>query len=344
MPPRSYYHSPRHSDYLAYFTAYFPNELQVCRAFLEATNYPYIGNIHHLAAYIGVSSALLKKIISNVNYHYSDFTIPKGGGKERVIYSPKTYLKVIQWWICDNIFSNLKFNESVYGFVKGRNYIDNAKKHFGRKYILNVDVKNFFDSISTEDVKKIFLKLGYPISSSEILSKLCTLDNRLPTGAPTSPVIANLYFKDIDNILELESIKNGWIYTRYADDLTFSANTKINFDFLETLKNVLDEYHLKLNDKKTKFMGPGSRQEITGIVVNSVIGMPKYWRNKTRGFLHNVRKDPSNNLDKIQEVKGLYGVLIYLDPEKNRSITKQAYEVLGILKSHKKPLHETKHK
>ena len=192
MPPRSFYLEPLGTDYLAYARAFFPGEFDRAKEFIEKTGHPFIGNGTHLAAYLGISHSLIRQILHNKKYHYRIFPIPKRNGDYRIICTPKTYLKVVQWWILDNIIGHVNLDDSVHGFRKGRSYISNARQHLGCRHILNVDIEKFFPSISFTMVKEVFSSLGYPEEGADVLAKLTTLNGEAPTGAPTSPTLGNL--------------------------------------------------------------------------------------------------------------------------------------------------------
>jgi hypothetical protein len=332
MPPRSYYAEPRFSDYIAFANAYFPEEKDLAAEFAERTRLPYVESSKHVAAYLGVSPSLVRQIMHNPSYHYREFPLQKANGGERKISTPKTYLKVIQWWVLDNILAPQVLDECVHGFRSGRSYVTNARAHENSRHILNVDIKSFFDSIKMSQVANVFSSLGYSESGSLALTALTTKDGVAPTGAPTSPMIANLIFRDADVELAKFAETNGLIYTRYADDLTFSAQHRISEDAVGHISEIVQAAGFELNVKKTKFMGPGDRQDVTGVVVNSGLSAPREWRNWARGYLHRVRLNPDKGAQELGRVRGVYGILRQFDPEHAKSLTRAALETLEALK------------
>jgi RNA-directed DNA polymerase len=332
MPPRSYYNEPRPSDYVAFAHAFFPEELEQAKQFTEKYGLPYVASSAHVAAYLGVSSSLVRQIIHKPSYHHREFPLKKTSGGERLISTPKTYLKVIQWWISDNIINKFPLEDCVHGFRPGRSYFTNAAAHLGAKNILNVDIKSFFDSIKLSAIANVFSALGYPEGGCLALAALTSKDGVAPTGAPTSPMIANAIFTNIDKSLAGFAAERGLIYTRYADDLTFSADEWIEPSFVEEISKIVALGGFELNSSKTRFMGPGNRQEVTGLVTNTRISLPKEWRNSARGFLHRVQSNPLENLGHLGRVHGLYGVLLQCDPEKQRQLTVQAEQAMLALK------------
>lgn len=332
MPPRSYYTDPRISDYVAFANAYFPEEKALAADFAEHTGLPYIESSAHVAAYLGISPSLVRQIMHKPSYHYREFTLQKTGGGERRISTPKTYLKVIQWWILDNILMRQELGEWVHGFRRGHSYVTNAQSHENSRHILNVDIKSFFDSIKMYQVSDVFASLGYSEGGSSALTALTTIDGIAPTGAPTSPMLANLIFRDADATLAEFARKSEFVYTRYADDLTFSAQNRIAEEAVDRIAEIVESVGFKLNKGKTKFMGPGDRQDVTGVVVNSRLNAPKEWRNWARGYLHRVRLNPTENAKEVRRVRGVYGTLRQFDPEHENSLTRAALQTLDALK------------
>ncbi|KAB2790410.1 RNA-directed DNA polymerase [Brucella anthropi] len=332
MPPRSYYNSPRASDYIAFARAYFPDEQEQANSFVNTYNLPYISSSHHIAAYLGISSALVRQIMHNPNYHYRVFPIQKSSGDPRMISTPKTYLKVMQWWINDNILNKIQLSESVHGFRKGKSYITNARVHFGARHILNVDIKSFFDNITTPQIANVFSSIGYCESGSLTLAALTSKQGKAPTGAPTSPMIANAIFLKADEQLIEFARSKGLRYTRYADDLTFSSDHRIDEEVVGKVNAIVKSSGFQLNDKKTKFMGPGDRQEVTGIIINERMNLSKEWRNFARGYIHSILSNPSGNIQEMGRLLGIYGVLLQVDQNKESNLTKNAYKAIRILK------------
>jgi len=214
--------------------------------------------------------------------------------------------------------------------------LTNAQAHQNSKHILNVDIKSFFDSITTAQVANVFHSLGYSETGSLTLAALTTKDGAAPTGAPTSPMIANAILKLLDSQLAMFAGAQNVIYTRYADDLTFSSNEWIGDGFAAFVAKHVEAHGFKLNTEKTKFMGPGDRKEVTGLVTNSGLNTTKEWRNWARGYLHQVGSDPIKNAGEVERVRGVYGILRQLDPYKQKRLTLMAEQVMSVLNKSRK--------
>jgi hypothetical protein len=213
---------------------------------LAQTGLPPIKTVAELATAMKVSVGGLRFLAWNREVsktsHYIRFRIPKKTGGERLISAPKPDLKRAQHWILENILEKLPTHPAAYGFVAGRSIVDNASSHLGRDVVVNLDLEGFFPSVSWRRVRGLFKNLGFSNQLSSLLALLCSepetveieVDNtrwfvalserRLPQGSPASPAITNLLCRRLDARLAGLAESLGFLYTRYADDLSFSAD------------------------------------------------------------------------------------------------------------------------
>lgn len=222
---------------------------------------------------------------------YTSFKIPKKSGGFREILAPSPLLKEKQREILKKLYQNRvigKISPYSYGFIPGRGIYDNARVHAEKKFVLNVDIKDFFPSCKNKRVNPD----SFGLTREEF--NLLFHEGKLPQGAPTSPIISNMFMADVDVLLpQLLRIRisDDICYSRYADDITISSNSKAIFSpvCMNIIKSVLARYGFSVNEKKTRRMGPSSRKEITGLVVNS--GTPtvsRQFRRKLRAAVHNI--------------------------------------------------------
>jgi retron-type reverse transcriptase len=127
----------------------------------------------------------------------------------------------------------------------------------GAKHILSVDIKNFFPSITIEQVSDTFQSLGYNKSVSDMLSEICCLDDCVPQGAPTSPAIANLVLREMDEKLSKFAQDYSHKYSRYADDLTFSSQDRIDNGFFSKIKSAVKNAGFELKNEKNAIFRDG---------------------------------------------------------------------------------------
>jgi RNA-directed DNA polymerase len=334
MPSRSFYFPPNFDHVESILQDNHEADLNKIFATFRSNRLPPLVDSGSVAQVLGLSSRLIFSIIRNKGKHYRRFKIKKSGGGTRDIASPRTYLKVIQWWVLDNIFRGQKFPDNVMGFVRGRGVHSNAQFHLGADHILNMDLKDFFPSIKIDKVKSIFHSLGYNSIVAEQLSEICTLGDCLPQGAPTSPSLANLTAFDLDHSLTDLAESSGLKYTRYADDLTFSSKFKISEDFKLAVAAKINRRGFSVNERKTRFRGQGGRMEVTGVVINAHAQPPRQWRNKVRMIFFQATKFPMNFCDRLDELNGYLGsVKAYVPDGEQNKLLKSGHEAILAVKS-----------
>lgn len=160
--------------------------------------------------------------ICPIDKAYTTFKIPKKSGGHRLITTPQTSLKIIQHKLNQVLSSVYKVKPSVHGFAIEKSIVTNAKIHLKQRYILNLDLQDFFPSINFGRVRGLFIAKPYNCTQevATILAQICCYNNQLPQGAPTSPIISNMICARLDSQLQKLAKKYWCIYTRYADDIT----------------------------------------------------------------------------------------------------------------------------
>ena len=274
-----------------------------------------------------------------INYHI--FSIPKRNGKERSIKAPRPRLKKAQRWVLREILEHIPVHGSAHGFLPDRSIHTNAGPHTNSRLVLRVDLKDFFPTITYPRVKGVFRKAGYREQIATLLALLCTEPPRkvveekgktyyvslgprsLPQGAPTSPTLTNIVCFRMDRRLTGLARKYGWRYTRYADDFTFSlpANHpgKPNLGLLlGTIRQIAESEGFRINRDKTRLARPGSRQQITGLVVNGADSprVPRKLKRQIRAAIHNAGQGKGfKNGDTYNKMKGYASYIHMTDPE-----------------------------
>lgn len=309
MPSRSFFLPPDFAYHEAILTDIHGPSCFETIAKARAANCAPLLDIRSLAHLIGVSPKLLSWVVLNPQKNYRTFTISKRCGGDRMISSPRVFLKVIQWWILDNILRPIELPSHVTGFVRGRGAFANACIHSGQNHLLNVDLKDFFPSISSDRVRQFWSGFPYPEDVARQLTRLTTFMGSLPQGAPTSPAIANLIALSMDKDLHEYSNKNNMLYSRYADDLTFSSKDWIYPDSISEIAHVARRHSFRINGAKVRRSGRGDRMEVTGFVINHRPQLPRRWRNKARGIFYRAYRNPAQYLDRIAELNGILGAI-----------------------------------
>ena len=226
---------------------------------------------------------------------YREFEIPKRSGGVRKITAPTGKLKDIQKCLSVILAPYYQAPDCVHGFASGRSVATNAQAHIGKNYILNIDLKDFFPTITYTRVMRSLEEMGFNEELSDIISRICTIPmwdeqkqmwrNSLPQGSPVSPLLSNIVCQSLDESLSNLAKKYGLKYTRYADDMTFSSNHSVyamDGRFLDDVMRIITSHGFQVNDKKTRLQKKGSRQEVTGIIVSDKINTYREYRKNLR--------------------------------------------------------------
>ena len=230
---------------------------------------------------------------------YKTFYIPKKNGKLREISAPNRNLKEILYYLNMMLGEVYQASPSAMGFVKGRSIVDNAKLHIGQNYVLNLDLSDFFTSISQSRVcKRLQLaRFNFNEDVAKIISGLCckkvVKDQKkgyvLPQGAPTSPLLTNAVCDFLDKKLRRLSFSHGVKYSRYADDMPFSSMHNVyqeDSDFMKSLFSFIEEERFTVNPEKTRLQKRGERQEVTGLTVNDKVNTAHKYTRELRNILY----------------------------------------------------------
>jgi RNA-directed DNA polymerase len=153
---------------------------------------------------------------------------------------------------------------------------------------LNIDLKDFFSSISAARVKACFSSPLFYFSESicNALTLLTTVNGVLPTGSPTSPVISNLVCWELDHDLERFASQNKLNYSRYVDDLSFSSQFPIDDTLKQGISEIIQKHHFTINPKKVRLKHAGQRMIVTGLTVNEKVNVPRHLIKNVRAMLH----------------------------------------------------------
>ncbi len=266
--------------------------------------YTIMKTFNLFAKEIGFNKQMLDNYITFADKYYNTHYIKKKKkGSKREIDAPSNELKSIQRWVMSNYFSSIPISNRANGFIKGRGIKRNAQFHINKSYILAIDIKNFFPSITQGMVYQSLKKHFDDDELTYKLAKLCTYKRRLPQGAPTSPILSNIVFKDIDDEITNFCKVRLVAYSRYADDMVFSSNTKnVLVEIYFFVNRLLKEHSFVINTSKTKYLSGKGRMSITGININAgKLTVNQEIKRNLRSNLYNiiVKKDKSINLNSV---------------------------------------------
>lgn len=256
---------------------------------------------------------------NNIEHNYKVYKIKKRNGNYRTIYEPNKFLKHIQRQILKNILNNKKISKYATGYHKGLSLKDNALPHINKELILKLDIENFFENINFIDIYNSCFPIEYfPKSVGMILTYLCTYNDHLTQGSPTSAYISNLVMKEFDEELGGWCDENNISYTRYSDDMTFSGNFNPSI-VINYVRKLLYKLGLKINNKKIHIVNKSTCQIVTGIVVNNKVQVNINYRKKIRQEIYYIKKYGIDshtkyiNIDnKELYIKKLYGKILFV--------------------------------
>lgn len=254
--------------------------------------------VERMARELGLSVAFVTAIARGASYEYKMYRIPKRTGGSRTIYHPSKRLKALQRWLLANTIETLPVHQAARAYRKNQSIFQNAGAHVNSRYLLRMDLTDFFPSITQADVakyiadRKAFFN-GWSALDVETFCRLVCRNSALMIGAPTSPALSNAVCYDMDTQLEALCAKNQVTYTRYADDLFFSTRepkilSELETTVVKTIAKLKIPAGLKVNASKTRHSSKRGARRVTGVVLGSD-GHPhigRKFKRKIRALIH----------------------------------------------------------
>jgi len=270
------------------------------------SDFQYLSSYKDLEAPLGLPEKALRffAYVLPSSEKYQRFEISNKGGGIRDIAAPHPVLKLIQHRISKKIESLYNPKSYVHGYIPGRSIISNAEKHVGQRWLLRLDIKDFFPSITYVRVRGLFMAPPFYMERNvaTLLARLCVLDDMLPQGSPASPIISNLIFSTADRRLRKMASENRCYYSRYCDDIFISSNHRHfpkaiayrdeedSVALSESFLDVIEQSGFKVNDSKVSLKGKDNRQVVTGIVVNEKKNVPREFVREVRAMIYGWEK------------------------------------------------------
>lgn len=273
-----------------------------------------------VATLLGISERSLRYFLykRRPENMYHTFIVTKKNGGTREISAPDKELKEIQRKLSKVLTEVYEPKVCAYGFIQTKNNTKNAMQHTKKALVLNIDLKDFFSQIHFGRVRGMLMSAPYGIEekAATTIAQIACFNGRLPQGAPSSPVITNMICVPLDNALMRLAKSTSCIYTRYADDITFSTykhefdkslvyveNGKIHIG--DRLAEILGKHSFIVNSQKITLRSRINRQEVTGLTVNEFPNVRRTYIKKLRAILHSCEKYGIIEAAKIYVKKGL---------------------------------------
>lgn len=276
-------------------------------------------------------SYILYKLNGGPNGQYKEFDVKKRSGGTRKISAPYTGLKAVQHKLAVSLQDIYMVKKSVHGFVRERTILTNAYNHSRKKFVFNIDLKDFFPSIHFGRVMGLFTARPYEFKKeiAIIIAKIACCNDVLPQGSPCSPVISNMICAYLDKKIGDLAKDCGCFYTRYADDLTFSTNKSRfpeevafynggEWEPSSKIVELIDAQSFEINKEKTSMRTRSDRQIVTGVVVNEYPNIQRKLIKQVRSMLHDWKV---NGVRKAQEHYEKEFDLANREPPKDKRIS-----------------------
>ena len=296
---------------------------------------PVIYDLDHLCALLGLKKYFVTSVVFCSKVFYREFKIRKRSGGYREIRAPYASLLYMQNWIYKEILIKCKVNATAHGFVKKRSILTNANVHKGQPYLLKMDLKDFFPSISINWVVQVFKQIGYTNDVSFYLASICCLEDVLPQGAPTSPALSNIVASFMDKRLYKLCQEYGYKYTRYADDIAISG-AFISPTIIDVVSSIIENCGFEVNKKKTRLYGEKGNKIITGIsLANNEMRVPRDYRRGLEqeiyyilkyGYDAHVKRNKIRKSNYLQSIIGKLNFWLMVEPQ--NEMAKKGYEYL----------------
>ena len=276
-------------------------------------------SLKHFAKLVNVDYSYLRRIVGRKIDPYKTIEQQKRSGETRLISAPEKHLQDTQRWILDYVLSDAKTHPLSFAYENGKSILECAKIHVGMRWMIKLDLRNFFDSIKENRIYKVFRELGYPSLVSFEMTRICTrsqgfnsikkVANKypvihtylygasgcLPQGAPTSGKLANIVCYGLDEEINRLAIRNRFTYSRYSDDIFLSTcdsfNRKKAQQIISCVNNFIHKEGFSLQKKKTHIITPGARKIVLGLTVTDQGVKPmRGFRKQIESDIHGVKK------------------------------------------------------
>jgi RNA-directed DNA polymerase len=305
---------------------------------LNMLGLPVIQNLDDFSVVTHISKYTIYQLSKHSDKYYKTYEIPKKSGGKRKISQPSKKLKGLQSWILVNILNKIQVSPSCKGFRKGSSTLENALPHIGANTILNLDLKNFFPTITSNQVYNVFKTIGYNKLIATVFTNICTYEETLPQGSSCSPMLANLTAWTLDLRIQGYVGKRGISYTRYADDLSFSGlnPTKV-IKIIPMIKEIINDENFIVNHKKTRIASSARAKIVTGLIINEdSVGIGKQKYKDLRAKIHHLTLPHEQANEKLlYHVGGWLSYLNSVDKERLKNAKKYITE---LTKKHPKTL------
>ena len=301
---------------------------------------------------LDVPRELVERLIQRAPHTYKSYSVPKKNGGKRFISQPAKETKYLQYWLIKNILNELPIHESATAYRQGASIRNNALVHSPNSYLAKFDFRNFFTSIKASDVKTHLANHQGHVYSEEELNLIVRVvcmhvssktGLRLTIGSPSSPLLSNTIMYEFDEMISGWSKRSGFLYTRYADDLTFSTSEKnisheIEKELTKTIK-VIRYPRLRLNRSKTVLLSKKNNRRITGVTISNEgqLSLGRDRKRLIRSMIHRYKQGILES-EKVYKLQGILAFAKDIEPKFiERMEAKYGKKLISDILSRRKP-------
>ena len=268
-------------------------------------------SLKSFARALALDAQLLRQLAADPGAHYRPFTLTRGA-KQRRIDNPDRALKFVQKHIRKRLLAILELPDHVHGCVRYRSPLSNASVHRGQQNVASIDIKDFYPNVTAHDIFLLWRRLGFGPKLADVLTKLTTINGRLPQGAPTSDALANHRLGPLDGDLKTIADAMGLALSRYLDNIDLSgARTR---DAMGLVVAAIRRHGFAVRHKKTFNAGPNTAHVVTGYTVNTQQGpsVPRDEQRRIRFAVHELIVAKSRGRNCLNMARSLYGRMVHL--------------------------------
>jgi hypothetical protein len=298
--------------------------------------------LYEIARGVGLSASDVARVISDAPARYKVFSIRKKRGVgTRTISQPSPPLKLIQRYLVSNVLNSLPISLAAFAYRPEINIGLNARRHLGSKFLLKLDFKDFFASIEPRDLLSRLQHFEWLSQQNQTIltqalywRSLGRLKLSLAIGAPSSPTISNIVMYQLDEAIAERARRAGIVYTRYADDMTFSGN------YLDALREMESEVRaliemtnsprLQFNDSKRGIYQRGMKQMVTGLILtpDGYVSIGRARKRLISAGVHRIKKNGFAEEGQVQNIRGWIAFANSVEPEFVRRLEKRYGEIV----------------
>ena len=275
-----------------------------------------------------LSEQELMKLIRSAPRRYKVYRIPKRTpGQFRVIAQPAKEVKALQYWIIENFLNEFSVHSAATAYRRGQSIATNASPHVNGRFLLKLDFQDFFPSLKASDFSMFLVRKRAGIEEADVAALTRILFWRpdeahglcLSIGAPSSPLVSNLLLYEFDERVSSFCERHGVTYTRYADDLSFSAGESIRLQRAERFVSAvcrLRSPRLTINVEKTVRVSKKRARKITGLVItnDAKVSLGRDRKREISAAVHHFTLGRLNP-EECLELKGMLAYVNSVEPD-----------------------------